>query len=112
TTSRSLTYDLSKFDNFSSSAQATRTSDTESFAKLPDVAVSNNSLSVTLNPNSITTYVISDRTSINDRSTGTGRNQFDYSGAWSNIAQTGAYIGDNSWSGSTDASYHVRFHGT
>jgi O-glycosyl hydrolase len=115
TTARPLTYDLGKFDGITT-ATPYRTSDTETLAQLSNVGVSGNQLSVTLSPKSVTTFVMSGATAgltrINDRDTGTGRNQFDYTGAWSNVTQPGAYLGDNSWSGSTNANYQVRFNGT
>jgi len=115
TTATPLTYDLAKFDGIST-ATPYRTSDTESLAQLSNTAVTGNRLATTLAPKSVTTFVMSGAsaglTTVNDRDTGTGRNQFDYSGAWSNTTQAGAYLGDNSWSGATGAYYQVRFNGT
>jgi len=114
---RSLSYDLSKFSGMTT-AKRYRTSGSEDLATLTDLSVSDNQLAVTLDSKSITTFVLSgassrrDLTTINDRNTGTGRNQFEYSGSWSNGSQTDAYLGDNSWSGSTDDYYKVRFNGT
>jgi len=114
---RSFTYDLSKFSGLTTASRY-RTSGSENLAQLSALSVSSNRLPVTLNAKSITTFVLSgvssrrDLTTVNDRSTGTGRNQVEYSGSWSSGSQAGAYLGDNSWSGSTNASYQVRFNGT
>ncbi len=51
-------------------------------------------------------------TSVNDGTTGTGVNQFNFSGAWSSGANSGAFDGDNHWSTSQGASYSVAFSGT
>ena len=51
-------------------------------------------------------------TSINDNILGTGDNQFNYSDNWNYGSQTGAYLNDNHWSGTTDAFYQVQFTGT
>lgn len=57
TSARSLTYDLGKFDRISA-ATPYRTSDTERMARLSDIAVDDERLTATLNPKSITTYVL------------------------------------------------------
>jgi len=51
-------------------------------------------------------------TSIDDTTTGTGTNQFDFSGTWSSGAQTGAYGGSNHWSSTMGSSYSLTFTGT
>jgi DNA-binding beta-propeller fold protein YncE len=51
-------------------------------------------------------------TAVNDNTTGTGTNQFEYVGTWSYGAQSGAYQNDNHWSNATNAYYQVRFNGT
>lgn len=50
--------------------------------------------------------------SVNDRTTGTELNQFNYTGTWSNGSQSGAYNSDNSWSSAANNSYSVKFNGT
>lgn len=57
TSSRSLTYDLSRFGPITS-ASAYRTSGSENFAALSPVAVSNNQLAVSVAAKSVTTYVM------------------------------------------------------
>jgi len=114
------TYNLAQFNTVGSSAAVYRTSSTESLAQLANVSVANKSFSALSRANSITTYVISGvtytssgtTTSVNDNTTGTGANQFEYSGAWSYGTQSGAYQGDNHWSGATNDYYQVRFNGT
>ena len=54
-------------------------------------------------------------TTVNDRTTGTGQNQFDYHGTWTaetDSAGVGAYNDDDTYSNSTGAYYLVRFTGT
>lgn len=48
---------------------------------------------------------------INDNTTGTGLHQFNYVGAWSYGAQTGAFFTDNHWSSTTGACYQIDFNG-
>lgn len=53
------------------------------------------------------------QTIVNDRETGTGENQFDYSGTWATgSGGAGFYQGDNYWSNTKDASLTFRFTGT
>jgi hypothetical protein len=49
--------------------------------------------------------------SVNDNTTGTGNNQFQYTGTWSYGSQSGAFQNDNHWSSVTNANYQVRFNG-
>jgi len=49
--------------------------------------------------------------SVNDNTTGTGQEQFEYVGTWSYGNQSGAYQGDNHWSNALNAYYQVRFTG-
>jgi galactosylceramidase len=49
--------------------------------------------------------------SINDRTTGTGLYQFNYSGTWSSGSQSGAYNSDNSWTSVAGNGYTVSFQG-
>lgn len=51
-------------------------------------------------------------TQVNDNTTGTGTNQFEYVGSWSYGSQTGAFMNDNHWEGDTGGYYQVRFSGT
>lgn len=51
-------------------------------------------------------------TSVNDNTTGTGSNQFNYSGAWSYSSQTGAYNTDNHYTSTTNDQVTVLFTGT
>jgi hypothetical protein len=54
-------------------------------------------------------------TSINDRTTGTGQNQFDYHGSWTAYTESsgvGAYNNDGTYSNTTSDYYLVRFTGT
>jgi hypothetical protein len=48
---------------------------------------------------------------VNDNTTGTGNNQFQYTGTWSYGSQNGAYQNDNHWSSAVNANYQVRFNG-
>ena len=49
---------------------------------------------------------------INDNTTGTGTNQFDYASPWGYGSQPGAWADDNHWSGTTNDYVRVRFNGT
>ncbi|WP_248923999.1 OmpL47-type beta-barrel domain-containing protein [Paenibacillus hamazuiensis] len=53
-----------------------------------------------------------DLITVNDRTTGTGPYQFNYSGTWSNGSQSGAYNSDNSWTSTAGSGYTVSFQGT
>ncbi|MDP4092301.1 MAG: stalk domain-containing protein [Bacillota bacterium] len=48
---------------------------------------------------------------VNDNTTGTSLNQFNYQGTWYYGYQTGAYNSDNHWSNQTNAYYQVIFQG-
>jgi hypothetical protein len=50
--------------------------------------------------------------SINDSVTGTGQNQFNYVGAWNYGQQSGAFLGDNHYSNTANASVTITFTGT
>ncbi len=52
------------------------------------------------------------KTSINDNVTGTGLNQFEYSGAWNYGPQDGAFMYDNHWSANQNDYFQFRFTGT
>jgi hypothetical protein len=51
-------------------------------------------------------------TSINDYTTGTGNNQFEFVGSWTAESQTGAYNNDGHWACGTTDYYQIRFNGT
>ncbi|SDX37958.1 chitobiase/beta-hexosaminidase C-terminal domain-containing protein [Paenibacillus sp. CF384] len=51
-------------------------------------------------------------TTVNDFTTGTGQNQFEYVGSWGSGASTGAYLDDEHYSGNTNDYYQVDFTGT
>lgn len=66
----------------------------------------NDNYNLTFNP--ITTV-----TQVNDNTTGTGNNQFNYVGSWSLYgSQTGAYLSDNHYSSTTNNYFEVKFTGT
>ncbi len=50
--------------------------------------------------------------SVNDNTTGTGTEQFNYTGSWNYATQSGAYGNDNHWSNVTGSSYQIKFNGT
>ena len=115
---RSVTYQLSHFTNLGAKAAVYRTSATENFASKGNVTISNGSFTYTANSNSVTTYVIQNTsyapsaTTVNDNTTGTGLNQFNYVGSWGYYnAQSGAYNNDNHWSGVTNDYYTFGFSG-
>lgn len=51
-------------------------------------------------------------TNVNDNTTGSGYNQFNYVGNWQYGQQDGAYNGDNHWSNDVNGSYSVQFNGS
>ncbi|WP_237742716.1 Calx-beta domain-containing protein [Actinopolymorpha alba] len=76
----------------------------------------------TKNASSTGTWHVADRvdiinqptatTSVNDHTTGTGTNEFEFVGSWATNANDTAYQGDVTFSDQTDAYYQVRFNGT
>lgn len=60
----------------------------------------------------VTPITLVQPTSVNDNSTGTGTNQFDYSGGWSSATSADAHNNDNHYTNTPNASYQVRFDGT
>ena len=116
-TSQNYTYNLPKFTSLGSTASIYRTSATEQFASLGTVALAGHSFSYTANAGSVTTYVISASyqpavITVNDNTTGSGNNQFNYSGSWGYWnGQTGAYDNDNHWSGNPNDYYTFQFTG-
>ncbi len=118
TSPRSLTYQLSNFTSLGSSAVVYQTSATESFASLGNTSVTSGSLGYSVPAGSVTTFVIAGAsyaptaTTVNDNTTGTGTNQYNYNGTWGYYAsQNGAYDNDNHWSSSTNSYYTFQFSG-
>jgi hypothetical protein len=116
--SRSVTYQLSNFTGVGTSAAVYQTSSTEQLASLGSVSIPSGSFSYTVPASSVTTYVINgtvyapSATTVNDDTTGTGNNQFNYQGTWSYYGlQTGAYGNDNHWSSTTNNYYTFQFSG-
>jgi len=120
TADETRTYDLTRFGSVGGSATPYRTSSTEDLAQLAAIGISNKSFSAVARAKSVTTYVISGANysptvsaTINDNTTGTGVNQFNYTGTWGYYnAQGGAYLNDNHWSGTAGDTYTVAFSGT
>ncbi len=117
-TNRSATYQLANFTSIGPRASVYRTSATESFASKGNVNILNGSFTYTTNKNSVTTFVIQNTsytpsaTTVNDNTTGTGQNQFNYVGNWSYYnGQTGAYNNDNHWSSTANDFYTFQFSG-
>lgn len=119
-TDKMVTYDFSLFDSISGTAAVYRTSATENLDQLGHVSVAGDSLTGTLKANSITTFVLETSSyssaganiQINDADTGSGLHQFKYSSGWSSDSQSGAYMNDNHWSGTTNASVELTFDGS
>lgn len=106
--SRNVNYTLSNFSSFGSSASVYQTSSTEQLASLGTIAIASGRFNYSVPANSVTTYVIQNTSyspsaaTINDNTTGTGLNQFNYHGSWNYYnSQSGAYDGDNHWSSTT-----------
>jgi O-glycosyl hydrolase len=117
----SYRYDVSGFQSVGSTVTVYCTSSSENFSRLSDIFLSNKQFSSTARAQSITTYVVSDIQTggstgeiitINDNTTGTGNNQFEYVGSWDYGSQSGAYMDDNHWNSDADEYYQVRFYGT
>lgn len=118
TSGRSLSYQLSNFTNLGTSAAVYQTSATKNFSSMGNTSVTSGSLSYSVPATSVTTFVITGAsytppaTTINDNSTGTGTNQFSYSGSWSyDSSRSGAYHNDNHWSSTANNSYTFQFSG-
>lgn len=118
TSSRNVTYTLSNFTGTGSSAAVYRTSPTEQLALLGSVPISSGSFSYTVPASSVTTYVVNgtsyapSATTVNDNTTGTGNNQFNYQGSWGYYgSQSGAYDTDNHWSSTTNDYFTFQFSG-
>ena len=116
--SRAVNYQLSSFSASASSASVYQTSSTQQLASLGTIPVSSGAFSYTVPANSVTTFVLQGTsyaptaTTVNDNTTGTGLNQFNYQGAWGYYnAQSGAYQSDNHWSSTTNNSYTFQFNG-
>lgn len=115
---RAITYHLAKFANLGSTAAVYRSSSTENLALLGNTAVSGGLFSYIANANSVTTYVIKNvsyapsATTVNDNTTGTGDDQFNYEGSWDyDSSQTGAYNSDSHWSSTVNDYYTFSFTG-
>ena len=114
---RSVTYQLSNFTSLGTTAAVYRTSATQNLASPGNVSLSGGSFIYTATANSVTTFVIQNTsyapsaTTVNDNTTGTGTNQFNYHGGWSYGSQSGAYSNDNHWSSSTGDYYTFQFSG-
>lgn len=116
--SRNVSYQLSNFTSLGSSAAVYQTSSAEELASLGNVSVTNGVFSYSVPSDSVTTYVVQNAAytptaaTVNDNITGTGLNQFNYSGSWSYYAnQTGAYDNDNHWSSTTNNYYTFELSG-
>lgn len=115
---RSVTYQLNNFTAVGASAAVYRTSSTENLASLGNAALSSGRFTYTAKANSVTTYVIQNTsyapsaTTVNDNTTGTGTNQFNYTGNWNYYgSQSGAYDNDNHWSSTANDSWTFQFSG-
>jgi O-glycosyl hydrolase len=115
---RSATYQLNNFTSMGSTAAVYQTSSSEQLASLGNVSVASGSFSDTLPSDSVTTFVIQNAvyeptvTTVNDNTTGTGMNQFNYSGSWTYYgSQSGAYDNDNHYSSTTNNYYTFEFSG-
>jgi hypothetical protein len=115
---RNVTYQLSNFTSVGSSAAVYRTSSAEQFASVGNVSIAGGAFSYTAPSDSVTTYVIQNTsyapsvTTVNDNTTGTGSNQYHYTGSWSYYgSQTGAYDSDDHWSSTTNDYYTFGFNG-
>lgn len=113
-----MNYQLSNFTSTGSSASVYQTSSTRQLSSLGTVSVSGGSFGYTVPANSVTTYVIQSTsyapsaTPVNDNTTGTGANQFNYSGTWGYYnSQSGAFDSDNHWSSTTNDYYTFQFSG-
>jgi O-glycosyl hydrolase len=116
--SRNVSYQLSNFTATGSQAAVYQTSSTQNLASLGNVSVTGGAFSDTVPADSVTTFVIQGTTyyptatTVNDNTTGTGLNQFNYSGAWNYYGgQSGAYDNDNHWSSTTNDYYTFEFSG-
>lgn len=85
------------------------------------VAWNGTSFNYSMDPNSIATFTWSSPSSssmmsVNDNTTGSGSNQFNYSGSWDYWGppnyQANAYENDNHWSGNEGDYYTLTFNGT
>jgi O-glycosyl hydrolase len=115
---KAVNYTLSNFSATGTSASVYQTSSTKHLASLGTISVSNGAFSYTVPANSVTTYVIHNTsyspaaTTVNDNTTGSGMNQFNYQGAWGYYnSQGGAYDSDDHWSSTTNDYYTFQFSG-
>jgi O-glycosyl hydrolase len=112
-----VAFDLNAFAAWGESAARWRTSTSEDLAVLPAVRINGGRISDTLPADSVTTFVADHVVaagsviSINDGTTGTGLNQFNFNGSWSYGAQAGAFGGDNHWSWTPNNTWQVTVEG-
>jgi hypothetical protein len=119
-------YDLSGFGAVTGSATPYQTTATEELDQLASVPVSNDTLTATLPAQSVTTFVIPGASyagpgaasEVDDAVTGTGPDQFDYSGSgWQHCSGSACgdpqdlYDGTTSWDGQAGDSVTFRFSG-
>jgi hypothetical protein len=113
--SRFLKFQLDHFSSLGTSASVYQTSPSEHFASLGDVSLSGGSLTYTVPANSVTTFVVHASytpavTTVSSHTTGSGLNQFHYSGRWRRSSRQTDDGGDD-WSGHIHDSYTFRFQG-
>jgi hypothetical protein len=119
-------YDLSGFGAVSGSATPYQTTASEQLDQLAPVTVSGGSLTATLPAQSVTTFVVPGvsysgpgaATGVDDAVTGTGTDQFDYTGSgWQHCSGSACgdpqdlYDGTTSWDGQAGDSVSFRFTG-
>src|SRR5205814_4123440 len=118
TSSSTANYSLADFSKLGLNATVHRTSANENLAFVGTVPVSGGKFSYTLPANSVTTFEISDTSyapavdSFNDTTTGTGLDQFQYSGNWrQGEVDQSTYSPTYHESNSTDSFYLFQFSG-
>ncbi|WP_411168914.1 glycoside hydrolase [Clostridium sp. MB05] len=117
TSAQEYNFDLSAFNTLGTSANVYRTSFSEALSKVNDVNIQNKALSVTANPESVTTYVIPDvnyngMKSINDTIVGNQQEKFNYVGNWNYKAGISAFSNDCHWTETADSYFESKFTGT
>lgn len=126
TSANTVTFNLGNFTSVGSSATPYRTSASENLAQLSALSISNKQFTSSIPASSITTFVIPNvtytgagaSTEIDDATSGSGTNQFNYSGSgWSHCTggcsgdSSGLYNGSNSWASSSGNSLTISFSG-
>jgi O-glycosyl hydrolase len=118
-------YNLSRFGAVGASAVPYQTTASEQLAQLSPVAITGGSLTASLPAQSVTTFVIPDTsysgpgaaTEVDDAVTGSGLNQFSYSGSWQHCSGSACgdpqdlYDGTTSWDGQAGDTVTFRFSG-